>query len=366
VYSAPVQGSPMTATHHEPVDDAADGLASRDPNGLRSTRRGRVIAITGVSTFLGRSLVMQLAEAEDVDHVVVVDSVNPMPTGLKTVFYAMDLTQPGMEARLSEVLQAERVDCVVHLALLETPLYAVAWAHELECSGTLQVLHACHKQRVHKLVVVSSALVYGPHRDNPNYMREEQPLRGLHGAPFVADKLDVEAQVAKWQDAHPDSVVTVLRMSVMLGAGVDNYASRYLSRTIVPTVLGYDPLVQFVHALDALSAVLLAVRREARGVFNIASEGVLRLSSAIRLAGRLPCPIPYALLRRAASVMWLAQLSEAPAPFVALLRHLCVVDASRAQRELGFRPRFTCRDAVLDLRSEGPVVRDAKLLSEAR
>ena len=349
----------MTDSHQE---------LPREPDGLRTrpnTRR-RAVAISGASTFLGRCLLSQLADADDVTHIVVVDLTNPGPTGPKTIFYAMDLTQPGVDARLTEVLQAERVDCFVHLALLETPLHATAWAHELERSGTMQVLHACHKQQLRKLIVVSSALVYGPHRDNPNYLREDHPLHGLHGSPFVADKLDVEAQLAKWQIAHPDSIVTVLRLASVLGPSVDNYATRYLSRTIVPTVLGYDPLVQFVHELDALAALLLALRKDAPGAFNIASEGVLRLSSAIRLAGRLPCPIPYSLLRKLAGVLWLAQLSEAPAPFVALLRHLCVVDASRAERELGYRPRFTSRDAVLDLRAERPLVHDAKLLSEAR
>jgi UDP-glucose 4-epimerase len=356
----------MTAKHHELADAAETGLAAREPHGLRSARRGRVVAISGASTFLGRRLVAQLAEADDVSHIVVVDLTSPAPTSPKTIFYAMDLTQPGVEARLSEVLQAEQVDTFAHLALLESPIHATAWAHELERSGTMQVLHACHKRQLRKLVVVSSALVYGPHRDNPNFLREDHPLRGLHGAPFVADKLDVEAQVAKWHQAHPDSVVTVLRTAPMLGPTVDNYATRFLSRALVPTVLGYDPLVQFVHELDALSALMLALEQDVSGVFNIASEGVLRLSSVIRLAGRLPVPIPYAMLRRLAGLMWLAQLSEAPPPFVALLRHLCVVDTARAERELGYRPRFTSRDAVLDLRAEQPLVRDAKLLSEVR
>jgi UDP-glucose 4-epimerase len=356
----------MTTKHAEPADVAQTSLASRtDGHMLKAAGRGRSIAISGATTFLGRQLVAQLADVDSVSRIVVVDMANPDTAGPKTCFYAMDLTQPGVDARLSEVLQAERVDTFVHLALLESPIHATAWAHEFERSGTLQVLRACHKQQVAKLVVVSSALVYGPHRDNPNYVREDRPLRGLHGSAFVADKLDVEAQVEQWRSAHPNSVVTVLRMALTIGPNVDNFVTRFLSRTIAPTVLGYDPLVQFAHELDALAALELAVERDVAGVFNIASDGVLRLSSAIRLAGHLPLPLPYAVLRRVAAFLWMAKWCEAPAQFAALLRHLCVIDTERAVRELGFRARFSSRDAVLELRAEPPA-HDAKLLSEAR
>lgn len=361
----------MTAKHADSGSAAADELVSRDASAsdkLRRRRRpgtGRAIAMTGTGGSLGRRLVAELAEAQHVARVVVLDTVHPGVTGSKVSFYSLDLTQPAVDARLTEVLEAEEVDTFVHLSSLEGPIHATAWAHELERSGTMQVLHACHKRRIAKLIAVSSALVYGPHRDNPNFLREEHPLRGLHGAPYVADQMDIEAQIEKWREQHPDSVVTVLRMALMLGPKTQNFVRRYLSRTFVPSVLGYDPLVQLVHENDALAALMLAVERDANGVFNIASDGLLRLSTAIRLAGGLPLPLPFGTLRRVAGMLWALQLCEAPSAFVSLLRHICVLDTARAQRELGYRSRFNAREAILSLRS-GPVAHDAKLLSEAR
>jgi len=326
---------------------------------------GRAIALTGANTSLGRRLVAELAEAQYVARVVVLDTVHPGVSGAKVSFYALDLTQPAIDARLSEILEAEEIDIFVHLSALEGPSHATAWAHELERSGTMQVLHACHKQDISKLVCVSSSLVYGPHRSNPNFIGEDQPLQGLYGAEFVADQLDVEAQIEKWRAVHPDSQVTVLRMAPIVGPNTHNYVRRYLSRTLVPVVLGYDPLVQLLHEEDALGALSLAIHNQVSGVFNIASAGVLRLSTAIRLTGGVPLPVPYATLRGMASLLWTFQLCEAPGAFVALLRHLCVTDAERAQRELGFRPCFDAREAVLSLRSAGSGY-GAKLLSESR
>lgn len=359
----------MTGKHADPDADSVkdeNQIVVREREAIQR-RRGarRSIAITGTCSGIGHRLVAELAEAPFVARVVVLDTVHPGVTGAKVSFYSLDLTQPSVDARLTEILEAERIDTFVHLSPLEGPIHATAWAHELERSGTMQVLHACHKRGVSKVIALSSALVYGPHRDNPNFLREDHALRGLHGVHYIADQLDVEGQLEKWRVAHPDSVVTILRTAFVVGPNIQNYVKQYLSRTLSPCVLGHDPLVQLVHEDDALAALLLAVERDVSGVFNIASEGLLRLSTAVRLAGGLPVPVPYATLRRVASVLWALQLCEAPAPFVALLRYLCVLDTARARRELGFRSRFNAREAILSLRAS-QLSQDAKLLSEAR
>lgn len=226
----------------------------------------------------------------------------------------------------------------------------------------MHVLRACHRHPLTKLIVSGSALVYGPHPDNPNFLVEDRPLRGMFGTPFVSDKIDVEAQVSRFRQAHPECTVTMLRLASLLGPSVRNHVVRWFSRTFVPTVLGYDPLLQFVHEVDALSALRLAIDRDVPGTFNIASGGVLPLSTVIRLSGGFAFPMPYGALRTLGSWLWSAHLCEAPPAFAALLRHLCVVDTTRARQHLGFQPDFTTRDAVLDFEASRRV-RAAKLLS---
>lgn len=330
----------------------------------RRSPRGRAVALTGANTFFGRNLVGLLEEDDAVARIVVLDLKNPSTSGKKTVFYELDLTQPGVESRVAEILHAERVDTLAHLAFAANPTQATAWAHELESVGTMHVLAACRKHRLRKLVLPSSVLVYGPHPSNPNFLSEAHPLRGLHGSHFVDDKVDVENQVRSFATEHAQCCVTVLRFSPILGPTVDNYVARWLSRRLVPTVMGHDPLVQFLHEVDAVAALKLALDRDAPGAFNIVGEGVLPISTVIKLAGRLSVPIPYSLFRRLAALLWVAQLSEAPPAFVAALRYLCVADGARARQGLGFRAVYSSRDAVLDF--EGALrLREARLLHEA-
>lgn len=322
------------------------------------------MALTGADTFLGRNLVGLLEEDETVGRIVAIDTESPRTAGDKTRVYQVDLTEPSADARLSEILQAEEVDTVVHLAFLASPTHATAWAHELQSVGTMHLLNACREQRVRKFVLWSETLLYGPHPDNPNFLTERHPLRGLDGSVFLRDRIEAERETARFAEQRRDRVVTVLRLAPMLGPTVQNFVTRWLSRRLVPTMMGFDPLLQLLHELDAVAAFKLAIDRDVPGVFNIVGDGVLPVSTVVKLAGRVAVPIPHFVARQANALLWAAHLNEAPPAFLGYLRYLCVADGARARRELGFRSAFTSREAVVDF--GGTLrLRDARLLAES-
>src|SRR5689334_22718186 len=118
----------------------ADDKAEPGAGLRRRPARGHAVALTGANTFLGRNLVGLLEEDDAVGRIVVLDLKNPSTAGKKTIFYEIDLTQPGVESRIAEILHAERVDSLAHLAFAANPTQATAWAHELESVGTMHVL----------------------------------------------------------------------------------------------------------------------------------------------------------------------------------------------------------------------------------
>ena len=145
--------------------------------------------------------------------------------------------------------------------------------------------------------------------------------------------------------------MTILRTAPLLGPTVENYLTRYLSRRLVPTMMGFDPLLQFVHEVDALAAFKLAIDRDVPGVFNIVADGVLPLSTVIKLAGRIAVPIPHPLAETGTAIAWMAQLADAPPSFLKYLRFLCVADGKKAWDVMGFRPAYATREALLDFTS---------------
>jgi UDP-glucose 4-epimerase len=325
--------------------------------------RQRSVAITGAASFLGRNLIGLLEEDERVRRIVSIDVKPPPTAGNKTRIYDVDLTQPSAEERVSELFAAENVDTLVHLAFLASPSYATAWAHELESVGTMHLLNACRRSQVNKLVMSSQTILYGAHPTNPNFLSEKHLLRARRDEPYFADKLEAESDALRFGRPGKGRIVTILRTAPILGPTVKNFLTRYLSHRVVPTILGFDPLWQFVHEADAVAAYKLAVDRDIPGVFNIVGEGVLPLSTVIKIAGRIAVPLPKTLASTLVAALWLAHVSEAPPSFFDYLQYVCVADGEQAKKTMGFAPVYTTREALIDFAS-AQHLRDAKLLSE--
>jgi UDP-glucose 4-epimerase len=362
----------MTRTRHAPSD--GESLAALTPQGAMHVagergklpaHRPRVVAVTGAAGFLGSSLIGSLEEDERIARIVAVDVSPPKKAGRKTRLYDVDLTQPSAEVRVAEILAAERVDALVHLAFLASPTHATAWAHELESVGTMHVTVAARHAQVRKFVLWSQTWLYGAHPSNPNFLTEKHPLRAPMTEPYFADKIEAEEQARKLTQRSPGSIVTILRTAPILGPNVHNVFTRYLARKLVPTAMGFDPLVQFLHEVDAIAALHLAVLRDAKGTFNIVGGGVLALSTVVKLAGRVAVPVPHRIAEMAGAVGWAGQLLEAPPAFHKYLRFLCVAEGERARRVMGFEPAYSSREALLDF-VDAQRLRDVKLLSEMR
>lgn len=326
-------------------------------------RPQRAVAITGACSFLGRHLVELLEADPATTKIVVLDLQSPDTAKSKTRFYDVDLTKPAASERVSEILGAENVDALVHLAFLGRPTTTTAWAHELESVGTMHVMNAARARGVGKVVLASTTLVYGAHPDHPNYLTERHQARGMPNTAFLADKLEAEREVRRFAQASGGKAI-VLRFAQLCGPTVKSHLTRWLSRRFVPVALGHDPLVQLLHEQDAVAALAVALDRDASGTFNIVGDGVLPLSTVIKLAGRTALPLPWPVLTRSSALLWTAGLTDAPPGFLRFLRYLCVADGERAAAELGFRPGYTTREAVLDF-GGALRLREARLLRDS-
>jgi UDP-glucose 4-epimerase len=124
----------------------------------------------------------------------------------------------------------------------------------------------------------------------------------------------------------------------------------YLSLPVVPTALGFDPRLQLLHEEDATEALYLSVLTDERGIFNIAADGVVFLSQAIRRLGRVPMPLILPAAQGAAEVLRRLGLVDFPTDQLKLILFGRVVDTRRAKERLGYEPRYTTADTIEDLK----------------
>jgi len=303
-----------------------------------------VIAVTGLKSFIGQHLVERLLERTPRLRVVGLDRRRPFRLDARVRFHRIDLTDPTADSRVAEVLRRERVEAVVHTAFRREPTPDLETDHEIETIGSLHVMHACAAAKVKRLVVASSTMVYGARPDNPNFLSEAHALRGHPDAHCVQNRAEMESLLAGWMARYPDTEVTVLRPCWMQGPRYWDHVVRYFSLPVVPMVLGYDPLMQFVHEEDCLHAFEQAVLASHPGVFNVVGRGVLPLSTVLRLAGKRILSLPAPLLYRMAYYPSQSQTGDPPAGFYDYLRYLWVADGRRGWDAFG-APAYSSKEA---------------------
>jgi UDP-glucose 4-epimerase len=303
------------------------------------------IAVSGTSSFLGARILRRLVEARGPEAVVAIDIAAP-PATLGVRHRMVDLTLPGSDQRLVDVLGEEEAETVVHAAFFTNPRRDAAYSHELESIGTLHLAAAAAAAGVSHFVLRSFTAVYGARGQNPNLMTEERAPQPNPALAWARDKREAEEHAASFARRYPSMGLTILRFALLLGPSVHTFYSRIFSKRVVPVVMGYDPLVQLLHPDDALAAVDTALSKGPSGIVNVVPRDAMSLLTALHLAEKVTVPVPHPMAYAAADLLWGAGVGEAPGAFVDYARFLCVADGEKARRVLGFAPRFRSRDAL--------------------
>jgi UDP-glucose 4-epimerase len=306
----------------------------------------RVVLVTGVSRHLGARVANALQADPGIERVIGVDTVPPATPLGRTEFVRVDIRTPG----IAKVIFSAGVDTVIHLNLASASSATRAKVKEFNVIGTMQLLAACQRSPdTRKLVVRSSAAVYGSSPMDPAVFTEDDEPVEPPGSGYAKDAVEVEGYVRGLLRRRSDLTVSVLRFANVLGPGVDSPLTRYLSMPVVPSVLGFDPRLQFLHADDGVEVLRRMAVEDHPGTFNAAGDGVLLLSQVLRRAGRPQLPVPAASMSVVGDVgNRLARLAGLSPEMLRWLTHGRVVDTSRLVSELSWRPKYTTEAALAD------------------
>ncbi len=261
---------------------------------------------------------------------------------------------------IAKVISAADVDTVVHMSVIATPLSAGGRSlmKEVNVIGTMQLLAACQKaESVQRLVVKSSSTVYGASPKDPAMFTEEMEPKRLPRSGFAKDSVEVEGYVRGFSRRRPDVAVTTLRFANCLGPGIETPLSAYFEMPVVPTVLGFDPRLQFVHEDDLLDALRLATVKDHPGTYNIAGDGVILLSQAVHRAGRPTLPLLSPFVSMAGGFVRRARAIDFSPEQVNFLTYGRGMDTSRMRTILGFAPRYTTAETFDDFVTSGKLNR---------
>jgi UDP-glucose 4-epimerase len=223
---------------------------------------------------------------------------------------------------------------------------------EINVIGTMQLLAACQRAPgVRRLVVKSSAAVYGSSARDPGLFTEDQVARALPRAGFGKDSVEVEGYVRGFSRRRPDVDVSVLRFANVMGPGIQTSMTDYFTMPVLPTIAGFDARFQVVHEDDALAALQVATRRGGAGVVNVAGSGML--SQAARLAGRPTLPVPMVAGSWVGQVVRRSRLADFSPEQIQFLAFGRGLDTTRMRQVLRFEPAYSSREAFEDFLRAG-------------
>ncbi|WP_020668602.1 NAD-dependent epimerase/dehydratase family protein [Amycolatopsis nigrescens] len=310
-----------------------------------------IVLVTGVGGELGGRLLARLGNNPEFERVIGVDTTPPAKQVLQRMGHAEFVRADIRNPLIAKVISTADVDTVVHASTTAHPAgpgrrMAIK---EVNVIGTMRLLAACQRSpKVQKLVVKSTAAVYGAGARSPAVFTEDSELIPASSSGYAKDAVEMEGYVRGLTRRRPDITVTMARFVNTIGPEVDTVLSRYFALPVVPTVLGYDARIQLLHSSDALEVLEQATLHDKPGVFNVGGDGVIALAQAIRRAGRVELPVPRGVVPSVAKVLRGAKVVDFSADQVRLLNFGRVVDTTRLKEVFGYTPRWTTKEAFDD------------------
>ena len=298
-----------------------------------------VVVVTGISGNLGR-VVAKLLHKDEL--VVGIDRRPFVGRPKDVVHYQIDLRKKKAE----EVFRRHPVKAIIHMGIMHDPRMSAEDHHSFNILGTTRILDCAARHNVKKLVVLSSASVYGPSPDNSNFLSEDAPLMAASRFPTMRDLIEVDMLAHGFFWRHPETETAVVRPVHIVGPTIKNAPSEYLRLKRPWMLMGFDPMVQLIHMEDAARVLVTALKPGLKGVYNVVGPGEVPLSSIFKELGSRPMPVPHLVARPLLDTLFRYRIASYPSAELDHIQFLCMVDGSRWQKETHWQPRYTMRATI--------------------
>jgi UDP-glucose 4-epimerase len=305
------------------------------------------ILLTGISGRLGRRVAHRLSRK----HTIIGIDKRPcpgLPRGVE--HHRVDIRRRSAE----NIFRQEKLDAVVHLGVVHNFRVPSEQLYAQNVIGTETLLRYTSQYGVRKLVLLSSGDVYGPMPTNSHFINEDAPLMASQRFPEIRTLVAVDRAVQSFFWRHHDIETVIFRPAHIVGPHVRNAPSKYLRLRVMPTIMGFDPMVQLIHEDDLLRLLEGGLEENVRGVFNLAGTEPVPLSRILKILGKPTLPVPYPLFRIFLEKAWRYRLTSFPAPELDHIRFNQVLDTARAKESLKSQPERDLHEILEPFRAEQP------------
>ncbi len=293
------------------------------------------ILITGAAGYIGHKLGNRLAHDFEVFGTDIRER-----EGLSFPLQVLDIRSRD----LAELMRSRGITHVVHLASVLKASGDIKRDFDIDVGGTRNVVQACLEAGVKHLTVSSSGAAYGYHADNPDWIDENDPLRGNESFAYADHKRRIEEMLARYRKLKPELKQLILRPGTVLGAETRNQITALFTARRILVLKGYDTPFVFIWDEDVLAILEKGIREDAEGIYNLAGDGALTMREIARRLGKPTLVLPVGLVR-----LWLRIGRWRGKPTgpeqIDFLRYRPVLSNRRLKKEFGYRPQKSSAEA---------------------
>ena len=249
------------------------------------------------------------------------------------------------KTRIEDVFRHHPPTLVLHLGRVGNLKERMGKRFDLNVIGSRKVMDLSIKYGTKRLVVLSTFHIYGAHPNNHTPIHEDEPLRAGSAFPQIADAIQLDSQALLWIYQHPEVETVLLRPTNVVGPSLSNAMSSFLRGSTLPVMLGFNPMVQFIHEQDLSDAIVAVAEGKPIGVFNVAGPSAIPWQEALEVAGgrRVPVPATFASLYLKAASLFSRTF---PPYLINFFQYPCIIDDGALRRTFSWTPRIGPVDAI--------------------
>jgi len=310
------------------------------------------VAVTGGRNPLARRVVQLLRESPGVEWV---RGVEARASGKQRSDGELDVVSYVPDHRpFAAYLEKEGIDTLVQCDLAPDRTGRAVTGRDADVIGTMCLGAAIGHgdSPVRSWVLASSSAVY-PIGSRQSLIRSEAEELSIEAGTLAASIAEAEDYARDVALRQPHVNVAILRLQQLAGEQLRGSLASLLARELVPSPIGFDPLIQLLHGDDAASALAFAVRNELAGIYNVASAGWVHWHDAVLATGHTAFPVlplSAALLEPVLDRLPIP-VPLAPAELLDLLRFGHAIDTGKLERT-GWESRRDQLDCLAALRSD--------------
>ncbi|MBL7717109.1 MAG: SDR family oxidoreductase [Bdellovibrionales bacterium] len=304
--------------------------------------KDRRIAITGANGYVGTQIVQALAR--EAQFILALDIRQPAEEKRQpgVTYLISDIRDPG----LANLLKENRIDTVVHLASIVTPGKESRreFEYSVDVDGTRNALDACVHAGVQQIIISSSGAAYGYHADQPDWLKESDPVRGNYEFAYSWHKRLVEEMLTEYRKSHPQLKQCVFRIGTVLGKTVNNQITALFEKRVMVAIQGSKSPFVFIWDQDLVDIFLMAIQEKKAGIFNVAGDGALTIFEIAKRLNKPVISIPPFVLKAALFVLKLFGLTRYGPEQIDFLRYRPVLLNHALKDQFGYTPKKTSAD----------------------